>query len=80
MDPVKTTIEIPDKLMRDVKQYAVTQGVPIREVFERGVRQLVEGKSRGKFKMRVITVKGKGLATEPSWENIRSLIYQGQGS
>ena len=75
---MKTTVEIPDKLMHDVKQYAVTHGVPIREIFERGVRQLVEGKARGKFKMRLVTTKGKGRWTDGSWENIHSLIYKEQ--
>ena len=77
---MKTTIEIPDKLMRDIKEYSVVQGIPIREVVERGVRQLVEGKSRSKFKMRILTTKGKGLVTDASWDNIRSKIYQGQGA
>lgn len=76
---MKTTLEVPDKLMRDVKQYAAAHGLPIKEVFERGVRQLVEGKSRTKFKMRIVTTKGKGLITDPSWENIRSLIYKEHG-
>ena len=51
----------------------------MREVFERGVRQLIEGKSPGNFRMRIITTQGEGLATDPSWDNIRSLIYEGQG-
>ena len=77
---MKTTIELPDDLFRQAKHYAVQQGIPMREVVERGVRVLVEGKQpKKKFRLRTITTKGDGLICDGDWNTIRSLIYDGHG-
>ena len=51
---VKTTIEIPDALVPEIKRYAAEHGIPMREVVERGVRQLLEGHSPTGFKLRKV--------------------------
>jgi len=60
---VKTTLQLPDALLHDVKRYAADQGIPMRTVFERGVRQLIEGKVSGEFRSRVVPFKGEGMIT-----------------
>jgi hypothetical protein len=78
---VKTTVEIPDRLFREAKEYAARHGVPIREVVERGLRMVLEGSSppRKRFRLKTITTKGQGLASGTDWNAIRSLIYEGHG-
>jgi hypothetical protein len=77
---VKTTVEIPDTLFREAKAYAARHGIPIREVFERGLRTVVEDTPQGrKFRLKTVTTKGKGLVCDGDWSTVRSLIYEGHG-
>jgi len=78
---VKTTIELPDELLREVKQYAVRHGVPMRAVFERGLRMAIAAHpSQGEsFHLKTITTEGEGLVCEDNWQTIRSLAYEGHG-
>jgi len=78
---MKTTVEIPDALFRDAKQYAARHGMPMREVFERGVRLVLEGKPRSnrRFRLKTVTTKGEGLQCDSDWATVRSLIYEGHG-
>ena len=78
---MKTTVEVPDALFREAKQYAARQGIPMREVFERGLRAVLEGQPARKrpFRLKTITTKGHGLVCNGDWETIRSLIYEGHG-
>jgi hypothetical protein len=78
---MKTTVEIPDALFREAKQYAARHGVPVREVFERGVRMVlhdVPHRNR-RFRLKTITTKGEGLSCDPDWATVRSMIYEGHG-
>ena len=77
---MKTTIELPDELLREAKSYAARQGVPLREVFEAGLRQVLHPSKRtSRFQLKTITVQGEGLQIEGGWPAIRSEIYRGQG-
>lgn len=78
---MKTTVELPDTLYREAKQYAAKQGIPMREVFERGLRAVLEGRTAHKrrFRLKTITTKGHGMVCDGDWETIRSLIYEGHG-
>jgi hypothetical protein len=78
---MKTTIEIPDALFRTAKQYAARQGIPVREVFERGLQLVLQKSPRGgkPFRLKTITTTGDGLACNADWSNIRSMIYKGRG-
>jgi len=78
---VKTTVEISDSLFRDAKRYAARQGIPLREVVERGLQMAIkeETQSRRRFRLKTITTKGKGLAVDGDWSKIRSMIYEGHG-
>ncbi len=78
---MKTTVEISDSLFRDAKRYAARQGIPLREVVERGLQMAIkeETQSRRRFRLKTITTKGKGLAVDGDWSKIRSMIYEGHG-
>ena len=78
---MKTTVEIPDRLFREAKEYAARHGIPIRAVIEMGLRSVLEaaGPNRKRFRLKTVTTKGEGLACDPDWSTIRSLIYEGHG-
>jgi hypothetical protein len=78
---MKTTVEVPDALFREAKAYAARHGIPVREVFERGLRSVLEGSPRPgrRFRLKVVTTKGEGLACDSDWNTIRSMIYEGHG-
>ena len=78
---MKTTVEIPDALFRDAKAYAARHGIPLREVVERGIRQVVDEAPRTgrRFRLKTVVTQGEGLVCEDDWSTVRSLIYEGHG-
>mgnify|MGYP002153784606 FL=1 len=81
MNLVKTTVELPDSLLRQAKAYAAQQGIPLRQVFERGLQAVLRGSppiGRG-FRLKTVTTRGEGLACDDDWATIRSFIYEGHG-
>ena len=59
---MKTIIEISDSLLEEAKRLAAREGTTVRAYVEQGLRRIVaERKSRGLFKLRKATFKGKGL-------------------
>lgn len=78
---MKTTVEIPDALFREAKEYAARNGVPLRDLVERGLRSVVESKppSARRLKLKTVITKGEGLACDGDWSAIRSMIYEGHG-
>jgi Arc/MetJ family transcription regulator len=80
---MKTTIEISDSLLDEAKRLAAKEGTTVRAYVEQGLRRVVaERKSRGAFRLRKATFKGKGLQAgvqDATWERIRETIYQGRG-
>jgi hypothetical protein len=81
---MKTTIEISDALLREVRKLAAREGVTLRTLTERGLRRVLdESKSGTLFKLRRASFKGKGLQAEfrdASWEKVRDLAYDGRGA
>ncbi len=69
--------------MDEAKKLAAKEGTTIRAYVEQGLRRIVaERKSRGQFRLRKATFKGKGLqpgVKDATWERIREAIYQGRG-
>jgi hypothetical protein len=80
---MKTTIEISDSLLEEAKKLAAKEGTTVRAFVEQGLRRVVaERKSRGNFKLRKATFKGKGLQQDmegATWDRIRDTIYKGTG-
>jgi hypothetical protein len=84
MGSMKTTVEISDPLLRDVRELAAREGVTLRELVERGLHRVVnEAGHRPPFKLRRASFKGKGLQSElrnASWDRIRDLAYESRGA
>jgi hypothetical protein len=80
---MKTTIEISDSLLREVRKLAAREGVTLRALVERGLHRVVTETDRARrFKLRRATFKGKGLRPElrqASWDRIRELSYEDRG-
>ncbi len=80
---MKTTIEISDALLREVRRLAAREGVTLRTLVERGLHcVLAETKHAAPFKLRRASFKGKGLQPalrDASWERIRELAYGDRG-
>ena len=81
---MKTTIEISDALLREIRKLATRDGVTLRTLVERGLyRLLAETKRDPPFKLRRAGFKGKGLRPElrdaPAG-TLRDLIYKDRGA
>jgi hypothetical protein len=62
---VKTTVEISDALLREVRRLAAREGVTLRTLVERGLhRVLAETKPGMPFELRRASFKGNGLQAE----------------
>jgi hypothetical protein len=81
---MKTTVEISDSLLREVRRLAVREGVTLRSLVERGLHHVIsETQHRPPFKLRRASFKGIGLQPEfrhASWEQVRDLVYKDQGA
>lgn len=81
---MKTTVEISDSLLREVRKLAAREGVTLRTLVERGLhRVMAETKHGVPFKLRRASFKGKGLRPdlrEATWERLRDLAYEGRGA
>jgi hypothetical protein len=81
---VKTTVEISDSLLREVREVAAREGVTLRTLVERGLHRVVAETKRGApFKLRRASFKGKGRQPEfreASWDALRNLVYKDRGA
>jgi hypothetical protein len=81
---VKTTVEISDSLLLEVRELAAREGVTLRTLVERGLHRVVAETKRGApFKLRRASFKGKGRQAEfgeASWDTLRDLTYKDRGA
>ena len=81
---MKTTVEISDALLRDVRKLAAREGVTLRTLVERGLhRVLSETNGGAQFRLRRASFKGKGRQAEideAPWESLRDLVYKDRGA
>jgi hypothetical protein len=63
---MKTTVELPDALLRSVKRYAAAHGMTVRQVIEAGLRHVLASVPAASepFRLKRCTFKGRGLARE----------------
>ena len=84
MGLMKTTVEISDSLLREIRTLAAREGVTLRTLVERGLHRVVaDSMGRAPFKLRRASFKGNGLQTEfrgASWEKIRDAAYEDRGA
>lgn len=80
---MKTTIDIADPLLKEVRKLAAREGVTLRTLVERGLSRVVrETKQPAPFKLRRASFKGQGLQEEfrdASWEKLSGSAYEGRG-
>lgn len=81
---MKTTIEIPDDLVKEAKALARKQGTTLKSIIERGIRTTLKEEQRGaKFQLTDKSVKGRGLQDDfqrAKWADIRDAAYRERGS
>ena len=81
---MKTTVELPDGLMRRAKRVALREKTTVRALIERGLRSVLSGRAQGeRFMLRKAGFRGDGLVAGRSlrdWETIRDLSYSERGA
>lgn len=81
---MKTTVDIPDSLLKQVKKLAAERNTTLKVVIECALRDALaqQKKQRAKFRLETHTFKGNGLQPGLSWDDwstLRSMIYEGRG-
>jgi hypothetical protein len=82
MVPMKTTIEISDALLREVRKLAAKEGVTLRALVERGLHRVIVEAKRPPFRMRDGRFGGDGLQPEVrnmSFEQLLDMSYGDRG-
>jgi len=81
---MKTTVELPDSLLREAKRIAVRRRTTVKALIEQGLRSAIaERERKAGFKLRNATFRGNGLVAGVSlqdWATIRDLAYAGRGA
>ncbi len=80
---MKLTVEISDLLLKHARRLASKEHTTLKALVREGLRCLIAARSPKPFRLRKVSVKGKGLHPEmadASWERIRDAIYEGRGA
>lgn len=81
---MKTTVEVSDELMREVKLLAAQRGTSVRSLLEEALRKLLEEhRHRRVGAIRDASVDGGWMNPEYAqggWEAVRDAIYEGRGT
>jgi hypothetical protein len=82
MTHMKTTVELPDDLLREAQGLARAEGTTMKSLLEEGLREVIaRHKERGPFALRDASVTGHGLTPEfadATWAEIREAGYGGR--
>lgn len=80
---MKTTVTVPDSLLKAGKQLAAKKRTTRSALIEQGLGQRLLHRNRpNAFRLRKAAFKGLGLqpgVTTVAWEQIRDMTYEGQG-
>jgi hypothetical protein len=81
---MKTTVELPDALIREAKRVALREKTTLRALIERGLRGVLKGRPPAtRVTLRKASFRGDGLMAGRSlrdWETIRDLSYSERGA
>jgi hypothetical protein len=81
---MKTTIDIADDLLGQVRRFSQERNATLREVVSEGLRQLMERETSGRpFHAKPVTFRGDGLSPEfrrAAWRTLRAAAYEGRGA
>lgn len=76
---MKTTVNLPDELVREAQELARRERTTLRELIETGLRTVVKQRSgTSSFVLDDASVDGRGLQPAfrgASWEKIRDTVY-----
>ncbi|HEY8452595.1 MAG: type II toxin-antitoxin system VapB family antitoxin [Micromonosporaceae bacterium] len=80
---MKTTIDLPEPLLREAQEVARAEGTTLRALVEDGLRAVLARRRAGtQFRLPDASVGGRGLRPEfasAGWEDIRAAIYGDRG-
>lgn len=80
---MKTTVELPESLVRAAQQLAREEHTTLRALIEAGLRAVLAERAQGKsFALRDASVDGEGLQPafrDADWEQVRQAIYGRSG-
>ena len=80
---MKTTVEIPDALLKEAKEVASARGTTLKELIATGLHAVVhDARTPAPVSYRRHTVAGNGLqpgVSAGNWETLRSLAYEHHG-
>jgi hypothetical protein len=81
---MKTTIQIPDSLYKEMRKLAQREQRTIKAIVEESLRRTLSERQRGRrFRLRKATFKGNGLQPHlagASWDQILHVSYEGRGA
>jgi hypothetical protein len=81
---MKTTIQIPDSLYKEMRKLAQREQRTIKDIVEESLRRtLSEHQRSGRFRLRQASFRGNGLQPHlagASWDDILHLSYEGRGA
>ena len=84
LPPMKTTVEIEDRLFERAKREALRRKTTLRRLIETGLRrELTRPAKRKKCVFKDESVGGDGLQPGidlSNWAQIRDIIYEGRGA
>jgi predicted transcriptional regulator len=76
---MKTTVELPDELLREAHNIARAEGTTLKSVLEEGLRAVIARyHSSQQFRLRDASVAGRGVHrefAEADWAKIRAASY-----
>ena len=77
---MKTTVNLPDELLREAQELARREGTTLRQLIETGLRSVLRTRSVDPaFTLSDASVDGHGLQSEfqdATWEQIRDVVYE----
>ncbi len=75
---MKTTVEIPDSILKEARELASQEGTTVKALVVESLQKVIaERKSRGEFKLRKATFKGKGLQPDVAGAPWTHRAYRG---
>jgi antitoxin component of RelBE/YafQ-DinJ toxin-antitoxin module len=73
---MKTTLDLPESLLREAKAVAAKEGITLTELVESGLRKAVEQRSSPRaFRLPDASWGQGGLIAGYEWSRVRDLIY-----
>ena len=79
MTHMKTTVELPDELLREVQRLARAEGTTMRSLMEEGLREVIARHlAAGRFTLRDASVPGEGVSAQfadATWAQLREAAY-----